>query len=290
MSIQGQSFICSFADYYVTNLPAGSTGNWKYTPLSSFKPSIQQNTPSNNYCTIDNTYGQCFEGLLNAEINYRGKIIGTVSRIIRGDGDNFVGFYWQPSSDGSWVPDMSISLYEPNIAIPPNDVIIESENFRGKRISCTAMGSTSFLTYSASNRVSFEMPSLPDGELLTVRVDGTNCSSPITFTFASQNYFRSKNMNVLKITHLEANHYLISIDRSDSIEMVSDEATRNQLISTEVPNWSLEVYNAMSTQKIKECKVVGSSYMLDISALNSGIYIITAIMGDKKYTEKIIKQ
>lgn len=58
MSIQGQSFICSFADYYVTNLPAGSTVNWKYTPLSSFKPSIQQNTPSNNYCTIDNTYGQ----------------------------------------------------------------------------------------------------------------------------------------------------------------------------------------------------------------------------------------
>ncbi len=290
MSIQGQTYICSFADYYVTNLPAGATVNWKYTPLSSFKPSIQQNTPSNNYCTIDNTYGQCFEGLLNAEINYRGKIIDTVSRIIRGDSDNFVGFYWQPSSDGSWVPDMSISLDEPNIAIPPNDVIIESENFRGKRISCTAMGSTSFLTNSASNRVSFEMPSLPDGELLTVRVDGSDCSSPITFTFASQNYFRSKNMNVLKITHLEANHYLISFDRSDSIEMASDEATRNQLISTEAPNWSLEVHNAMSTQKIKECKVVGSSYMLDMSALNSGIYIITAIMGDKKYTEKIIKQ
>lgn len=290
MRIEGQTSICSFADYYVKFLPTGATVNWKYIPFSSITPTIQQNTPSKNCCTIDNSYGQCFEGQLNAEITYGGKIIDTVSKIIRGDSDNFIGFYWQPSSDGSWVPDMSISLDEPNIAIPPNDVIIESDNFRGKSISCTMMGQTSFLTSSASNRVSFEMPSLPNGELLTVRVEGSDCSGPIIFTFASQTSYRSENVNLLKITPLEANHYLISIDSSNDIELASDGANRNQSISREVSKWNLEVHNALSTQKIKECSVVGDSYVLDVSALNPGIYVITAIIGGKKYTEKIIKQ
>lgn len=289
MWIEGQTSICSFADYYVKYLPTGATVNWKYIPMSSITPTIQQNTPSKNYCTIDNTYGQCFEGQLNAEINYGGKIIDTVSKIIRGDSDNFVGFYWQPSSDGSWVPDMSISLDEPNIAIPPYDVVIESDNFRGKRITCTSLGYTSILTNSASNRISFEMPSLPSGELLTVRVDGSDCSSPITFTFESQSYAKSRNEIGLNVTSLDTNCFKISVNRSESKDMLSESLESSILITPEVPNWSLDVHNAITSQKIVEQKVVGDSYILDMSALVPGIYTVRAVMGDKVATGKIYK-
>jgi len=289
MRIEGQTNICSFADYYVTNLPTGATVSWKYIPLSSIIPTIQQNTPSKNYCTIDNTYGQCFEGYLNAEITYGGKIIDTVSKVIRGDSDNFVGFYWQPSSDGSWVPDMSISLDEPNFATPPNDIVIESDNFRGKRITCTALGSTSILTNSASNRVAFEMPSLPSGELLTVRVDGSDCSNPISFTFTSQNYARSQKETTLNVTSLGANRFNISISSNQTNEGHIDGLDGTILNTTDVPKWSLKIHNAITSQKIKEVNVVGDSYMLDMSALNPGIYAVRAIMGGHVLSGKIFK-
>lgn len=291
MSIIGQTFICSFAEYSVSNLPVGVTVNWTYTPIyPNIKPSILQNTPSKNTCTINNTYGQIFEGYLKAEIIYGGKIIYTVSRIIRGDKEDFTGFYWHPSSDGSWVADMSISLDEPNIAMPPNDVIIESDNFRGKRITCTAQGNTSILTNSASNRISFEMPSLPSGELLTIRVDGSDCSRPITFTFESQNYSKSQNEISLKTTPLEANRYNISPDWSEMTNTSVDVSNRGLLIATDIPKWNIEVHNAMNVQKIIEYNVVGENYTLDLSAFNPGIYIISAIIGDNVYTGKICKQ
>ena len=290
MSIQGQTYICRFEDYYVSNLPDGATVNWKYTSINSnVKPTIQQNTPSKNYCSIDNTYGQCFEGQLNAEINYGGKIIDTVSKIIRGDSDNFIGFYWQPSSDGSWVPDMSISLDEPNYATPPNDIVIESDNFRGKRITCTALGSTSILTNSASNRVSFEMPSLPSGELLTVRVDGSDCSGPITFTFTSQNYTRSQKETTLNVTSLGANRFNISINLNEANGEHADGTDCTILNSTDVPKWSLDVQNAITSQKVVEQKVVGDSYILDMSAFDPGIYAVRAVIDDKVATGKIYK-
>lgn len=291
MSIQGQTYICRFEDYSVLNLPVGATVNWKYTPITpNVRPTIQQNTPSKNSCTVDNTYGQVFEGYLNAEIIYGGKIIDTVSRIIRGDSDNFVGFYWQPSSDGSWVPDMSISLDEPNFATPPNDIVIESDNFRGKRITCTALGSTSILTNSASNRVSFEMPSLPSGELLTVRVDGSDCSNPISFTFTSQNYARSQKETTLNVTSLGANRFNISISSNQTNEGHIDGLDGTILNTTDVPKWSLKIHNAITSQKIKEVNVVGDSYMLDMSALNPGIYAVRAIMGAHVLSGKIYKQ
>ena len=290
MMITGQSYICSFADYSVSNLPVGATVNWTYSPIySSTRPSIKQNTPSKNSCTVNNTYGQIFEGYLNAEIIYAGKIIDTVSRLIRGDNDNFVGFYWQPSSDGSWVPDMSISLDEPNIAIPPNDVIIESDNFRGKRITYSALGYTGVLQSSASNRVSFEMLDLPSGELMTIRVDGSDCSSPIIFTFKSQNYSKTINDRGLAITSLGANRYNISVAIPETTDISDDDSNHDLSIATEATNWSLELRNVMNSQKMMEQNVVGNSYILDMSTMNSGIYVVTARIGEKVYSGKICK-
>lgn len=290
MSITGQTYICRFADYSVLNLPAEATVNWTYTPVySNNTPIIQQNTPSTNSCTVNNTYSQIFEGYLNAEIIISGKVQKTISKFIRGDSDNFIGFYWQPSSDGSWVPDMSISLDEPNIATPPNDVVIESENFRGKRITCTSLGYTSILTSSASSRVSFEMPSLPSGELLTIRVDGSDCSSPIIFTFESQNYAKSLNEIGLNVSSLDADHFKISVNLSEAKDVSSDVSDYTLMVEKEVPNWSLDVHNAITSQKIVEQKVIGDSYILDLSGLNPGIYAVRAIVGDKISTGKIYK-
>ncbi len=82
ISIIGQTFICSFEDYSVSYLPSGATVNWTYTPVySSNTPSIQQNTPSANSCTVKNTYSQFFEGYLNAEIKISGKIVKKYLRL-----------------------------------------------------------------------------------------------------------------------------------------------------------------------------------------------------------------
>lgn len=211
-------------------------------------------------------------------------------KTIRGDSEDFIGFYWQPSSDGSFVPDMSISLDEPNIAIPPNDVIIESDSFRGKRISCSSLGHTSIITSSASNRVNFEMPDLPNGELLTIRVDGSDCSGPITFTFESQNYYKSQSAINLKITSMEANCYNISPDWIKITGDVADYSDQTPLPVSDVHKWSIKVHNAMNSQKVLEHNVVGDSYVLNMTSLNPGIYVVSAIIGDKVYTGKICKQ
>lgn len=57
----------------------------------------------------------------------------------------------------------------------------------------------------------------------------------------------------------------------------------------EVPKWNLEVHDVMNNQKIMEQSVVGDSYILDLSALNPGIYAVRAIIGDKVATRKIHK-
>ncbi len=289
MYIAGQTYICSSAEYSVSNLPAEATVNWTYTPIhTSVTPHIQQNTPSSNSCTVNN-YREIFGGYLNAEIIISGKIQKTISKLIRGDRELFVGFYWQAFSDGSWGPDMSISLEEPNTAIPPYDVIIESDNFIGKRIALSTSEWTTTLTFSASNRVCFEMPNLPSGELLTVRVDGSDCSRPITFTFEAQPPIKSLNEIGLNITPLDANRYNISVDRSENTGKLADGSGCTLLNATEVPKWNLEVHDVMNNQKIMEQSVVGDSYILDLSALNPGIYAVRAIIGDKVATRKIHK-
>ena len=71
--------------------------------------------------------------------------------------------------------------------------------------------------------------------------------------------------------------------------MLSESLESSILITPEVPNWSLDVHNAITSQKIVEQKVVGDSYILDMSALVPGIYTVRAVMGDKVATGKIYK-
>ena len=70
-------------------------------------------------------------------------------------------------------------------------------------------------------------------------------------------------------------------------DMIGFNSTDN-LIKSEPINWTLEVYNSTTGEKVFCEKVDGSNYAIDTTGWKPGVYIVRAIIGDEVLNEKII--
>lgn len=281
MSISGQQFVCGSAEYSVKNLPSDATVTWRYEASDGGgSPTILQNTPSTNSCTIyNNGSSRFFVGYIKADINIGGTVVKTVLKNINGDSNSFSGFYKELSDDGSWVPDNSVSLGEPNYATPPKTIVIESDNFKGKTVTCTASGSTSVLQVQ-NNYVMFEMPNLPNGQLLTIRVSGSDCSSPVSFTFAARSSY-SLSTTGLQIAPLDDDSYVLSVSATDDADVA------RRVPALEDNAWSFSVYNAVDLTPVMTKNVTADKYILNTSSWTPGVYVVRAVINGKTYSGKI---
>lgn len=266
MSIGGQTFVCNSAEYSVNNLQTDATVSWAYTSVTGNAPRIEQNTPSANSCIVTNTYRQIFEGYLNAEIKINGTVVKTLLKPIIGDSNNFSGVYMELSDDGSWVPDWPISLEAPNYATPSKTIVLESNHFRGKQVYYTI--GDSFIRHGLpvnTNRVMFEMPILSNNELLTITVSGSDCSSPVKFTFTTNKSLYGFS-NELRITSLDSDRYLLTI-----VDTANGQHSFNNISATENTSlWYFEIYNVVDTKQVMKQSVMGDCYTLDTSAWKPG--------------------
>lgn len=277
MSITGSTFICNYDEYVISNLPENATVSWEYTSIYGNAPTIQSNTPSTNSCTVRNTYKQIFEGDIKANITISGVVVKQLTKRIYGDKQNFVAFYWEASDDGSWVPEWSVSLEEPNSATPPKTIIVESENFRGKNVSYSSLNSHGTLQVSLNNRISFEMPSLPENQYLTINVTGSDCSDAVSLKFMA-NKTTSYSSN-LQVTTLGTDKFELNFTSNPSKDSAMQQNTE----------WNIDVYNTNNIKQETIHNIGHNHYILDTTTWKPGTYILYIVVNGERYSKKIVK-
>lgn len=258
MQIIGPNIIDDKATYSVNNLPAGAKVTWQYvdkSTLSSCYPNLNVGYPTSNEITISNFAKQVFYGALEAVIkvpNSQQTYIRT--KDITGDGP-LIGVYQEIYSDGSKSYDRPLTedQYDLNFADVGSEVVIYSDNFRNRYVSCSE-GRCDVV----DNAIVFYMPNLEKGKTVDFKVSGGGVSSVLTFKFvASNSTLLNKDFLLKKV--------------SDKVfEMDGQDFN----FGTKSDNILMEICNVQSGT-VQRKKITYSDRMfLDLSHLFAGTYII----------------
>ncbi len=258
-SISGPDLLCGHSTYKVYNLPSDYSIQWSYTNTSNnASPTLSSNS-NNNSCTV--YANSLISGTLNATISESALVLGTYSKQISGDADNFIAYYWVNNTY------MDVLCEDDNWASPGDNIYIQSSNFSGKTFKLSrssAPNSFTPLTLNGS-RLQFEMPNLASGEYLTLWVTGL-CG---TYTFNFYSSTRTNRNSIFSIESLGGTKYLLSLKQQ------TDE------------NWEFQIFRIADSQLIATEQVKGQKYVLDTSTWKPGVFIIRAKINEEYHTAKL---
>lgn len=245
--------------------------------------------PQANAVTVNNYSKETFSIILQATIHSKSNLFApyTLTKKITGDGP-LVAYYQEIRTDETKslvIPIIPLaSEYEEgeceNYASSPSYVYVWSNNFVNRNVSYTSPQGSRYCTVQ-NGMISFEMPSLAKGEEMVFTVSGGGVGSVHKFRFLV-----SDNPNInFSITPLGDNEYVISIGDTEGLS--STEAMKTATAAESQNVWTLEIYDAMGLNKVMQTHVTGNSYVLDMSAMRSGIYAVRAQYRGKVYSGKL---
>ncbi len=270
MEIQGPSTIEGPSVYSVNNLPSGFSVLWSISDNTYNSSQLSQNTPNANQCTINvNSSKPLDNATLTAYIMYNAvvKTSFTKGNISTG----MVGTY----TNG--VTTKEIHLPNPLYVMPNRIITIKSSRLIGATLTYSGNAiPTSWNFNSTSGVLSVGMPSTGT---LVVNVSCSNGASyylPIIIT---------TNTNLLSISVTDGQiDVLLSMEESaeDQIRETTNNSLKEGLL------WIVEVFNALTSEKVFSQKVSGISTSINTTGWKSGVYIIRSIINDKMLSEKVV--
>lgn len=276
VSIAGSDHIINSSVYYVKNLPGGYSVTWSLSNNYYNQNCLQHNTPTTNQCTIVINSQQAMIGAtLIAIIKYNNVFVRTLTKTV--GAHVFVGSYYNGQTT------KSVSQPYPLYVKRNASLWLQSPNLVGATLSHMGNATVSQWSHnSTTGQLNFSFSSVGTCTLQVTTSDGDQYSIP----FAS-----TDNVNVLNIVpgngQIEVSlvpageeeirdiDYVESVDKSDCGEPLA---------------WTLEVYNAITGEKVYSQKVEGSSFIINTTGWKSGIYIVRAIVNDEILNEKVLVQ
>lgn len=277
-SIVGPKIVDVEATYTVDGLLSDTYVTWSqvdnsYTE-SSYMAYLSTDKSQPNAVTVSNSSKEPFSVILQATVHSNNNLFApyTLTKKITGDGP-LVAFYQEIKAEGDKglvIPVIPLAEeYEEgeceNFAPPPSYVYVWSNNFVGRNVSGTSPQGVRF-DVMEEGMIRFEMPSLEKGEEVVFTVSGGGVGSVLRFRFlVSDNPLVN-----FSITPYGDNEYAISMGDTES----QDE-------------WTVEIYDAMGGNKVMQGHVTGSTYVLDTSVMQSGMYAVRAMHHGKIYSGKI---
>lgn len=270
MSISGSTLIYNSNVYYVNNLASGMAVSWTLSDSYYSQNCMQVNTPETNQCTITRNSSQMMNGAtLTATITKNGITIKTL-QITISTYESFEGTYYNGQTT------KQINLPSPLYVLPGTLVDINSLNLIGATVSQNGGNGTptSWTFSNSSGNLKVGMPS-STGIAIVVNVI---CSNNATF-----------NLPIITTN----NSGLLSLSNSDnSMELFVTSQGIEGKIQTyndyQEDIWNVEIYNAMTTEKVYSSNIKGKSFIIDTTGWHSGIYIVCTTNNKEVLSQKIV--
>lgn len=303
-NIIGDSIPTSSSVYYIGNLPECLSVSWTWKNGSS--PSILEDVPSTNKCTILNTDKSYINDTLIATITYGDDTIA-ISRKAINTGVNFAGTYEQAAFQfGNWS-----SNGTPSTSFQSGDIInlykretitLSSQNFIGAIITYSG---TLPLDWTNNNGVitfhfKYLAPINPrnplNPQLVTLEstsaeltITGRYPNSYETFQFTVRGHdpgilFQSPSLHNISVNY-EGSILNVSLSKASSRSDPIDSLVES--FNTDDVPWEISIYNFTTGHIIFESKETFATIHIDTQTWDSGIYLIKAKVGQEMLSKKI---
>ena len=267
--IVGESFICSYKDYYVDNLPPGYNVSWNlsnsyYNNGFNLIPSY----PTTGHCRIVRNPNHDLENAtLTAEIKYNGVTVKTLTK---------TGIYAYEGFRGHYVSgNISSDIdYTYILHVTPNyNTIITSHNFLGATVSYSSSGTTPlYWGFSpSSGEIDVTMPSNNNNIPIVLNIDDA-CGNQYTLYLFPTNY------NSMSVSYGD-NSITLTLNENGNPETG---------LSLDQP-WTLGVSNALTgTLMATRSSMSSRSTTISTAGWPKGMYVVRVTIGNEVLTEKVI--
>ena len=273
LSLSGPAVVSSSATYTVENLSQDFDVVWTLSNSYYNQNCIQKNYPTNAQCVITrNSSISMDNATLTATIKLNNNVVKTLTKTVYAH-VGFKGTYYNGQTT------KTISLPTPlyfrnNIT----NAKINSPNLIDASVSFWSSMSWS---HDATNGIiQFSTPS--SNTTSAIHVDCSN-GDGYNLTIITTN--NSNLLNVL-VGDGQIEVSLIPVDDEESIGTSDIGFLAKD--ATEPLVWTLEVYDATTGRMTFSQKVEGSTFTIDTTSWEPGVYIIKAIVGDEVLSEKVV--
>lgn len=246
----------SSGSYYIENLPNGVNVEWSLSDSYFNQNCLQQNSPSQNQCTIScSSVQDMTNAVLTATIKHNGTVVETITKNGVCAYQGFKGTYTSSFGSGQYTAPNSI------FTAPNTLVTVTSPRLVGATLTYTGDATPSYWNHS-NNTLKVRMPST--GAAIIVYV---HCSN--------------------------GDDYMIPIIKSNSpyLSLCFIGETLNIMLDESVAkdqSWMLEICNALNGEKIITQEVFGNTVSLNTSGWKRGLYVVRVTIGKVVLTEKIL--
>lgn len=296
--ISGPTIPSSSSVYSIPNLPSCCNVTWTYTPKSGTSlpsGSFITNSPAPNQCKINNSSKQYINGTLMATITKSGTTIATLEKEIR-SGDGFSATCSQPSgqvlpiygdvtTNGStavtFMDNAAFSVKKSSNGSYP--VTITSPYFSNATITHTSITGLSWNQSGNTITISYPANNLLDPPLVVTGVSTTDYRV-YRFSIYSQVDL------LLQLTAIVSGRdLLLNLSASEeSIKNASTEALQSLAEELAEKEWTVTVVSATTGKKVFSQEAKGSTFTIDTTGWESGIYVIRANVGDRELIQKVL--
>lgn len=282
LAIVGPSTVIDNDFYSIDNLPNGCKVQWSQRNISSTLSSmavLEADEPDKNVVTLTNLYG--FQIALTARIEFPGGFVYELSRNISGPTPTISATYFEVYSDGSKslsTPLLPDTYGEVNMVTPPNDIVVISDCFIGRQVTYRYSDSNhpgaDRVLHVDGDRFIFEMPSLKNGQTLDFTVWYNNSYPLYTFKFGANVQARN---NVSCMTPIGNNKYRLNVDLNSA----------NQVQQLNTTPYKIDVFDMQKNLAKSLIATETQNYILNLSDLAKGLYVVVVETDGKKYSQKI---
>ena len=274
--ISGPSTVGSNAVYYIDHVPVDSRVSvvWSLSDIYYNDNCLDQDTPSTNQCTIHGSSVQGMNnGTLNAELYYNNTLLQTFTKSgINAPTIIFPGTYYNGQIT------KPILLPAPLYVLPGTSVVINSSKFNGATVSQSGGNAspTSWTFDGANDILVVGMPSTLSSVVVVhvVCADGTSYNLPIITT------------STVNLMSVFIDGGILEVGLTPIIDLPQVDGYVFDALP-DISSWKFEVRNALTGAKVFNQLVHGSSFSIDTSLLDTGMYVIRATVGNEVYSEKV---
>lgn len=284
--------------YYVEQLPSNCSVNWTYTPKSGTSlpsGSFITNSPATNQCTINNSSKQYIKGTLKATITKSGTTIATLEKEIR-SGDGFSATCSQPlgyiipihgnfensnSTSAEFSDDAAFAVKKNSSGSYP--ITITSPYFTNATITHTSISGLSW--QHSGNTITFSYPANNNIDPVLV-VTGKKSTDYRVYRFS---IYSQVDLLLQLTATVSGRDLLLNLSASEeSIKNASTEALQSLAEELAEKEWTVTVVSATTGKKVFSQEAKGSSFTIDTTGWESGIYVIKANVGDRELIQKVL--
>ena len=277
-TISGSPYICnsSTGSFSINGLPSDFYVNWYLSDgFGPVAPTLQSS--GDNTCTITNNLSKSYMATLHADI-YNVNTFSLV-KSLQMDVVAYGDFYGLYDNNTIFSPNIPVWVTK---GIP---VTLKSPNLVNKNVSHSFVTPSGWAYYSSGSLVvTYPIDETSNNPILVTiqNISNSNCDNSYQFVILPNTILHSLNV--------ESNDSQIEVFLTSAQKYKNE---NNNCLDFSVleevdENWALEVYNTTSGKKVLCEEIKGSSYTINTTGWEKGIYIIKAVIGKEELSEKIV--